>query len=137
MKRLAAATLCLLLASPASAAGDVYGNWVTEDRSAIVSLQHCGAGVCGRIAKVLVHRPGHPTTDVNNPDPKLRKRPVEGLLILSGFVRNGDRWDNGRIYDPEGGKSYKSKLKLNGDGSLTVSGCISVFCRSQRWVRAR
>jgi uncharacterized protein (DUF2147 family) len=28
-------------------------------------------------------------------------------------------------------------LRLNRDGSLKVSGCIAVFCRSQRWTRAR
>jgi uncharacterized protein (DUF2147 family) len=56
---------------------------------------------------------------------------------LTGFVPKSDRWDEGRIYDPESGKSYRSVLKLNADGSLKVSGCIVVFCQSQRWTRAR
>lgn len=137
MKRILALVLIAGAASPAAAASDVFGNWMTQDRSAIVALQRCGTSVCGRIAKVLAHKPGHPSTDVNNPDPKLRSRPVEGLTILSGFVRSGNRWEGGRIYDPEGGKSYKSKLALNPDGSLSVSGCIAFFCRSQRWTRAR
>jgi uncharacterized protein (DUF2147 family) len=47
------------------------------------------------------------------------------------------RWEGGRIYDPNNGKSYNSYLALNADGSLKVAGCISFICRSQRWTRIR
>jgi uncharacterized protein (DUF2147 family) len=59
------------------------------------------------------------------------------LRILSGFAPAADGWENGRIYDPKSGKSYRSHLKLNPDGSLKVSGCIAFICKSQRWTRAR
>lgn len=129
--------IAFISTAAAAKAADPTGNWVTENRSAVVAIARCGAGLCGTVAKVLVEKPGIPKTDVRNPDPKLRGRPIQGLSILSGFTRHGDRWERGRIYDPNSGKSYASKLSLNPDGSLAVSGCIAVFCKTQRWTRAR
>jgi uncharacterized protein (DUF2147 family) len=127
----------LFAATAARAAPNVSGNWVVQDKSAVIAIGPCGNRLCGTIAKALVHKPGHAQTDVNNPDPALRNKPLIGLRILSGFVADGDRWDGGRIYDPESGKTYRSILRLNADGSLKVSGCIAFFCQSQRWTRAR
>jgi len=128
----------ILIASPAAArAADVTGNWLTESKSAIVTISRCGPSLCGSVAKVLIDKPGVPKTDVKNPDPKLRNRPIQGLRILSGFSGSGERWTGGRIYDPNSGKSYNSKLSLNADGTLNVSGCIAFICKTQRWTRAR
>jgi uncharacterized protein (DUF2147 family) len=127
----------LLASSASGAVPDVTGNWVTEDKTALVAITRCGASVCGRVAKALVIKPGHPKTDVHNPDPALRSRPIIGMTILSGFSPSGGQWKNGRIYDPESGKSYRSVLRLEADGSLKVSGCIVFFCQAQRWTRAR
>jgi uncharacterized protein (DUF2147 family) len=93
--------------------------------------------LCGAIARILVDKPGVPSTDVRNPDPALRSKPLVGLRILSGFTGKDDRWDEGRIYDPQSGKSYRSKLRLNKDGSLNVSGCIAFLCKTQSWTRGR
>ena len=76
-------------------------------------------------------------TDVNNPDPKLRARPVQGMAILTGFKPDAKGLAGGRIYDPKSGRTYRSMLRLNPDGSLKVSGCIAFICQSQRWTRAR
>ena len=60
-----------------------------------------------------------------------------GLKILWGFERDedDDRWEGGRILDPEADKTYKSKLERDGD-TLRVKGCVAVFCQTQVWVRA-
>ena len=128
----------LMLAWPATApAAGLSGNWITQDRSAIVAIAPCGTKLCGAIARILVDKPGVPSTDVRNPDPALRSKPLVGLRILSGFTGKDDRWDEGRIYDPQSGKSYRSKLRLNKDGSLNVSGCIAFLCKTQSWTRGR
>jgi uncharacterized protein (DUF2147 family) len=137
MMRILAALILLATASAAQAAPDVLGDWVIQDKSAIITIAPCGRSVCGRIAKALIHKPNYPQTDIHNPDPALRGKPLIGLQIISGFVPQPDRWEQGRIYDPESGKTYKSLLRLNPDGSLKVSGCILFFCQSQRWTRAR
>lgn len=135
MIRLAFFAATAMAAAPARAAPDIEGDWVTQDRSALITIAPCGATLCGTIARALIIKPGHPQTDVHNPDPRLRERKLIDMTILSGFSPGRDRWDKGRIYDPESGRTYRSVLKLNPDQSLKVSGCIAFFCRSQRWTR--
>jgi uncharacterized protein (DUF2147 family) len=135
MRLFPVAAAAAAVGSPAIAAPAVTGNWIVQDRSAVIAIAPCGPHVCGRIARALVHKPGHSDKDVNNPDAALRDKPLIGLQILSGFVAKADHWDEGSIYDPESGKTYRSVLKLNPDGSLKVSGCVLFICRSQRWTR--
>lgn len=126
----------LAVASPALAADPIAGRWVTEEGDSIVTIGPCGARTCGRVTTFL-RRPDTPNpTDRNNPDPKLRGRPVLGMPVLFGFADAGEEW-RGRIYDPRSGKSYKSVLRRNGDGTLKVQGCWGPFCRTQTWRPAR
>ena len=116
----------LLLASSPTFTGD----WVTNDRTALVRIAPCGGHFCGRIVRVIAR--GAPTVDVNNPDRSLRARPLAGLTVLSGFTPAGT---GGRAYNPRNGHSYRATLRLNPDGSLRVTGCVMMICRSQAWTR--
>lgn len=120
----------LALAAVASPAADLAGVWVTEDRSAIVRIGACGNRICGRVIQVL--RADAPATDVNNPIRGLRNRRLVGLVVLSGFSPSGV---GGRAYDPKTGRSYRASLRLNPDGTLRVTGCVTIVCRSQTWTR--
>jgi uncharacterized protein (DUF2147 family) len=131
--------LSLLLAALLAAAvpPPIEGDWLTADRTAIVRVGSCGAHLCGAVARVLARGPNVPHTDVHNPDPALRSRPLVGLPVLTGFSRDGAEWTGGRAYDAKTGRSYKARLTPNADGSLTVTGCILFLCKSQRWTRVR
>lgn len=121
----------------ASAPLAVEGDWLTADRNAVVRIAPCSAYLCGAVLRVLAKGPNVPRTDVHNPDPELRSRPLVGLPVLTGFSRNGAQWTGGRAYDAKTGRSYKAKLEPNADGSLTVTGCFLFLCKAQRWTRAR
>src|SRR4051794_27638694 len=123
--------LALLLTVAGAAAPS--RTFATQDGTALVQVEPCGNSICGRVAEVLNREPGIPTTDVHNPSPELRSRPLVGLPILSAFTWDGRQWTNGRIYDPKTGRTYRSKLAVNADGSLAVSGCVLFICESQRW----
>lgn len=123
----------LALAAPAMAA-NVEGRWLTQDRKGIVEIAPCGGKLCGKVKRVL--DPKAPATDINNPEPQLRGRPMIGLDVLSGFAPFGKTW-KGMIYDPKGGKTYRSIIRLNADGTLNVKGCILFFCQAQTWTRLR
>lgn len=127
----AAALFGVAATGPAS----VTGRWLTVDGKALVEVAPCGQTLCGRIARVLKPRPGGPAVDANNPDPAQRNRPIAGLVILSGFTPDGNRW-KGRIYDPESGRTYRSEL-IRAGGTLKVKGCIGPFCRTQEWTQVR
>lgn len=134
--RVASSAALVLLSSTAFAAQPIAGRWLTENGKALVQIGPCGKAVCGQILKVVKHTPGAPRNDANNPDEKLRARPIEGLTILSDFTDAGSLW-KGKIYDPESGKTYTSKLARNPNGSLKVQGCIAFFCKTQIWAAAR
>jgi uncharacterized protein (DUF2147 family) len=121
----------------AAAPPGVTGDWVNADRTAVIRVAPCETMLCGAVIRVLVRGPNVPSTDVHNPDPRLRSRPFVGLRVLTGFTRSGAVWSGGRAYDPKTGKSYRARLALNPDGTLKVTGCIMIFCRSQQWTRVR
>ena len=138
MPRLPFAVLFLLAAAPAAAAPpDVTGLWLTDDGKGVVEVAPCGRNMCGKIVRVLDRRPGIPTTDVENPDPARRNRPIVGLQVLSGFKPGTNQWEGGQAYDPKKGSSYRSSMRLNRDGSLRITGCVLVICQSVRWTRTR
>ncbi len=118
--------LALLLAVSPGFAGD----WIPADRSAVVRIGPCGGGLCGRSGRGLAR--GVPTTDAHNPNRALRSRPLVGVQVLSGFTASGN---GGRGYNPQNGRSYRTTLRLNPDGTLRVTGCVLVVCRSQTWTR--
>lgn len=127
-----------LLALPAAAfaAQPVTGRWITDDGKAEVTIGNCGSTVCGRISKILAPTPKGPPVDENNPDPRLRTRPVQGLMVLTGFKQDGDEW-RGRIYSPEEGKSYHSIMQRTSADKIKVKGCVAMFCKTQVWNRAK
>lgn len=127
----------MLLAAPALASGSISGNWVTQDRDAIVKIGKCGDTVCGRIHKYLVTPPnGVGQKDTKNPNKKLRNRKLLGIAILTGFKPDGKIW-RGKVYDPKTGKTYRSEVSLTAPSKLKMKGCIGPFCQGQNWTRAK
>ncbi len=142
MRFLPPAALALLAAVPvmvpatAFAATPIAGRYLTEDGAGVITVGPCGGVVCGKLTSILKKRPGAPDTDVNNSDAALRSRPVLGMPILSEFKDAGTDW-RGKIYDPRNGKTYKSIVAKNADGTLAVKGCIAFFCKTQTWQPAK
>lgn len=139
---LALPLLALLLAWPVRAEpASAQGEWLTEGARARVRIDSCSGDprtLCGVIT--WIENPtdanGQPQRDRGNPDPALRQRPIIGLPLLQGFKPDGNgRWSGGTIYDPEEGKTYRSKMVLKAPDRLEVSGCVLVFCRGQVWRR--
>ncbi|HXQ12242.1 MAG TPA: DUF2147 domain-containing protein [Caulobacteraceae bacterium] len=129
-----------LFPNASRAADPTLGDWMTPD-GAEVQIAPCANAVdrlCGRITRLKTPNDmaGQPLRDRANSDLKLRPRPLVGLLILRDLrqVRTGG-WTDGTIYDPGDGRTYDARLATNPSGVLTVSGCVLVICRDQRWRR--
>ena len=130
-----------LFSAGAAAASPLDGLWLTDDHKGIVRIGPCSAGnprICGWIVRVLDSGPNVPTRDVNNPNRALRSRNILGMPVLSGFVPYLEgRYVGGSAYDPKSGRSYRASLRLQDGGSLGVTGCVMLFCRTVTWTRAR
>jgi len=129
--------LAALWSAAAGAAAPIEGLWLTDDGKGVVRIGPCGRQLCGWLARVRDRGPDVPTRDARNPDPRLRGRPLVGLPILTGFTASGGQWTGGRAYDPKSGRSYRTTLSLNADGSLNVTGCVMFICQTRRWTRTR
>jgi uncharacterized protein (DUF2147 family) len=122
-------------------ADDILGEWLTDKGKAVVEVYGCGNRYCGKI--VWLKEPKNPDgtdkLDTKNPDPSKRNRPIIGVGMVWNFRYDGkDRWVDGRIYDPDNGKTYSCKMNLEGT-MLKVRGYIglSLFGRTTVWTRAR
>lgn len=131
------ALAALMIATPAIAAAPVTGKWLTAEKDSVIEIGTCGGQVCGKVFRVLKMMPnGKEPIDSNNPNPALRGRKVEGMMILTGFADAGKNW-KGKIYDPKSGKTYTSYLTRNADGTLKVQGCVGPFCQAFTWTATR
>ncbi|WP_242928312.1 DUF2147 domain-containing protein [Pontibacter vulgaris] len=117
------------------------GVWTNEDGKAKFEIYQCGNKLCGKIVSLKEPlRNGKPKMDDNNPEKKLRSRPLLGLEFLKGFEFDGDnKWDEGTIYDPESGKTYSCFMKMHSKDKMEVKGYIgiSLIGRSQNWSRVK
>lgn len=137
MRVIALAAALTLAGAPAQAADPVEGDWLTQSGSGKVRIAPCPGQtgkVCGNI--VWLRPPNAGATDSNNPDPKMRGRPIMGMAMLWGFKPAGPgKWTGGKIYDPNSGKTYDSKISANANGTLKVEGCVLMVCQAQTWKR--
>ena len=141
MKRIFISMFFMLAPLVAALAQDVVGKWKLSDGTAIVEVYQEGNVFNGKIVwlKNPTEADGTPALDDNNPDPKLRKRQVLGLNMLSGLTRKGSEYSGGTIYDPGNGKTYNCSMRVEGDllkvrGSLDKKGLIG---RTMDWYRVK
>jgi uncharacterized protein (DUF2147 family) len=133
MRQIAIAAALTLIAGPALAADPVEGEWMTQAGSAKVKVAPCAAKP-DRMCGVVSWLKNSGARDANNPDPALRSRPILGMALIRDFKPAGPgRWTGGKIYDPESGKTYDSKIRINPNGTLRVEGCVLVVCQAQTW----
>lgn len=125
----------LTLAS-AQAAGPI-GTWLTQKQDARIRIARCGEALCGTIVWIknnLDAKTGKPPVDEENPDPRLRHRPILGLHIFTMRPHGNGAWI-GPIYNSDDGQTYAGKISLRGPRSLEVQGCAGVMCGSETWHR--
>lgn len=127
---------CLPLCAQADALDAYAGTWVLDGGSAHLTLSDCGDGTpCGEISWLNPEGDGDPT-DSQNPDPDMRGRSLLGVQMLWGFTEKKGRWIKGRIYNPQDGRTYGSKIELEDPDTLKVKGCVGPICKTQLWPRA-
>jgi len=85
------------------------------------------------------HPNGEPRRDVKNPDQSKRNQAVVGSVIIKGFTYNeaNDEWENGTVYNPASGKTYRSFIKLEQGNKLKVRGYlgISLLGKTVTWTK--
>jgi uncharacterized protein (DUF2147 family) len=117
----------------------VLGYWRTPGGS-VVHIAQCAHLLCLIVARLSPRIPTgiHPVTDLHNPDPTLRSRPLCGLRIGEGFTEvDPQHARGGHLYDPKSGHTYSGEMTAAGN-LLHLRGYIGlrIFGRTETWTRA-
>lgn len=101
----------------------------------MIRVAACAEKLCAWI--ITLTRGKHPDTDLHNPDPKLRGRPLCGLRIGDSFTLQDPHYaGGGHLYDPRSGHTYRGSMTVAGN-ALKLRGYIgiSLFGRTETWIR--
>jgi uncharacterized protein (DUF2147 family) len=137
------ALLATLAAGAFAQAAAPAGTWQTIDDQtgkpkAIIQISDDGSGqLSGKVLRGIGEN-DHPERRCTACTDDRKDQLIKGMTIITGMRQDGDAWDGGQILDPESGKLYKCKMKLEDGGQkLVVRGYIgvSLLGRSQTWVR--
>lgn len=99
------------------------GFWMTEDNSAMVRIEPCGAMICGIIAW-------------SDKPQDAKGRPLCDRAILGDVIKTGpSSWGKGWIYSPKTDDKYPVAFFLAPDGALALHISAGLFGRDLRWTR--
>jgi len=105
----------------------IKGIWLTEKKDGKVEIYKTGRTWSGKLiwGNTALDENGKPKRDALNPDPKLRSKPILGLVIITGMEYKDGKWQNGKIYDSTSGKIYSITVTIKGN-SLALRGYIGI-----------
>lgn len=128
-------------ASAKSAApGDaLIGEWWTEKNEGRIAMARYKDGTYRGTTTCCVHKndPNNPETDINNPNPSLRGRPMNGVVLIWGLKFEDGEFVDGHVYNPRDGKTYRMKMTLVDHETLKIRGYmgIEMLGQTQIWKR--
>ena len=143
---LKSAAFAFLVTAPLAAFAQVtpVGTWHTiddktqETKSEIV-ISDNGGVLSGRIAKLLRKEAKQDAVCDECSDDR-KGKPLLGLEIIRGAKKQDgkDVWEEGKILDPENGKTYTLRLTpIEAGKKLEVRGSVFGIGRTQTWVRVQ
>lgn len=140
-KRALGAGLLSLCLSSFSLAASPLGLWKTIDDStgkakSYVTIFEENGKLSGKVTQIL--DPAKQDSICDQCQGDLKDQKVQGMTILWGMKKQGSKYDDGKIVDPESGKVYSANMKvLENGGKLEVRGYIgfALIGRSQTWER--
>lgn len=118
-----AVTLAGTWMSVAAAGLDPRGFWLNEKGTVAVTIAPCDGEeiLCGHI--IWLEKPYRDNGELKRDG----DRPYCGLPVLRGMKPAGkDLWSGGSVYDPDSGKTYKSRMRLKGPDTLEVHGYVLI-----------
>lgn len=137
------ALLALVISLNAQKATAILGKWSTENGKSVVEIYQQNGVFYGKMIELknpIDPDTGKPKLDKENPEAKLKSRPLLGLVIMTGIKFESDNyWGDGEIYDPESGNTYSCRLKMNGNDQIDMRGYMgfSLIGRSTIWTRKK
>ncbi len=134
------AIICLIPFAKAQNPNSILGFWLSDTKKGKIEIFQSGNKYYGKLvwATNLVDAKGVSRKDINNPNEKLKNRPLLNAVLFTDFIYKDGEWDDGKIYDPTSGKTYSGTMKVKGD-NLEIRGYlgISLFGKTKVWQRVK
>lgn len=137
-------TLAFLPLTAALAESSPVGSWRTYDLSrtprSIVQIYSSGNQLQGQIVKILPTKGGTPKDLCTACKGSAQNKPKQGMVIIWGLTKEGDKWVNGTILDTDSGKTYRCQVSTSPDGrTLYLHAYVGtpLFGKTVNWERAR
>ncbi len=99
---------------------DLFGDWLLRENGSVIRIYGCKGAVCAKLVKVADPN----RRDVYNPDPKLRDRPLVGIVLGTSFKKRGPKKWRGRLYNTLDGITYEGTLNMLDKERVTMVGCV-------------
>ncbi len=111
----------------------VLGTWFNQEKDGKIQIYKQNDKYYGKLIWLK-----NPRKDIENAEPKLKNRDLNGIVLLNDFKYDGKNWEDGTIYDPRNGKTYSCIIKSKGKNDLEIRGFIgiSLIGRTTSWARA-
>lgn len=143
MKKLMLLLICMLMtAMSASAQADkICGTYkvVRNGVTSKVKIFKNGGGYRAQVIWVdnLKKPDGSIRLDEKNPDKSKRNVRADQIVLIDKVTYDADdkEWENGKIYAPTNGKTYKVKLWFDSDKVLKMRGYIGIFYDTSEWIK--
>ncbi|WP_299367657.1 DUF2147 domain-containing protein [Winogradskyella sp.] len=130
--------LLTLIISANSFSQDIFGKWKTIDdetgkEKSIVEIYEDDGKVYGKIVEILTEKK---KAVCSKCDGDKKDQPILNMIIIEGLEKDDDVYEGGTILNPENGKEYKCRLKIEEDqDTLQVRGYVAFFYKTQYWRR--
>ena len=135
-------TTIVLLSFQAAFAQSIEGKWKTIDdktgeAKSIVEIYQKDGKIYGKVIEILNPAKRDGLCEKCKDDRK--NKPVLGMVIIDGLIKDDDEYAGGKVLDPEKGKEYKCRLWLDADdkNKLYVRGYVAFLYRTQNWYRVQ
>lgn len=127
--------LAVSFAAPPALANNAFGVWRHPENESLVRTYKCSSRLCAKI--IEVRDPSR--KDMHNPNPDLRSRPIEGIIIMNGARKTGANTWEGQLYNTRDGKTYSGAVTLKSPQKLELEGCVlgGLFCKGVTWSRVK
>lgn len=132
----------MMLVSTLHFSQSVVGKWKTIDDEtgkaiSVVEIYEKGGKIYGKVHDII--DPKDRNKICSNCTGEDKDKPIIGLTVIKGLVKDGAEYNSGKILDPKYGRLYKCFITLESKDKLKVRGYIgiSLFGRTQYWHRIK
>jgi len=140
MRKFLLVLLILPLFAHDLSAQDVLGKWENRNEegvvNSIIEVYEKDGKIYGKVDRIMREEDRDRLCTECEGD--FKNKPVEGMEIMQGLVKDGEEYSDGTIVDPKTGKEYRCKIWIDEEEPdvLNIRGYIALFYQTRTWQRA-